>query len=111
MPRYIPYKHNITKAKRGDYFEESFDFGVFSLSGKSAKAQVRDESGGTILLSFSTTDSTININANVLKLICTADKFTLSPGVYVYDIQLYTSITDVATMIEGTIEITDQITE
>lgn len=111
MARYIPFRHNIVKAKRGDYFEEVFDFDTFSLSGKSAKAQVRAEPGGEILLEFSTTNSTITISGNVLTIKCDADKFKLESGMYVYDIQLYMTAADVATMIEGSFEVTDEITK
>ncbi|MEP7197241.1 MAG: hypothetical protein ABI851_12035 [Saprospiraceae bacterium] len=110
MPRYIPFIHNILKAKKGDRFEEQFDFEAGFLTGKSAKAQIRTEYGGSSVLEFISTGSTIVISGNSLTLICPANLFNLEPGLYFYDIQLFTSIADVHTVVEGTFEVTNQIT-
>lgn len=110
MPRYIPFRYDIKKAKTGDRFEEEFQFPSGFLSGFSAKSQVRTEYGGPVVLEFSAANGRATINGDVLKLSCPANQFNLEPGGYVYDIQVYTSATDVATMIEGNFEVTDQIT-
>ena len=111
MPRYIAYTHHIIKARQGNEFFETFDFLSFSLAGKSARCQVREEFGGKVIFTFQTSDSTILISGNVLTLYSTAEKFTLPVGNWVYDIELFTTVDDVQTMIEGTFEVIDQVTK
>lgn len=111
MPRYIAYRHNIDQARKGDYFEESFIFTGLSLAGKQAKAQIREEPGGPVVLEFSTSNGRISISGgDTLTLSCSAVDFILSAGCYHYDIQVFTSAADVATLIEGQFTVIDQIT-
>lgn len=112
MPRYIPFIHNIQKAKQGDKFIEEFEFESGFLSGKSAKCQVKVDSEDSPVLEFSTEDGTITIVGNILTLICPADKFkTIEPMKYWYDVQLFTNEADVHTVIEGTFDVVKQITK
>lgn len=110
MPSYIASKQNITLARKGDYFEREFIFNTLNLTGKSAKCQVRNEAGSAIIFEFTTSNSRIVISGTSLKLVCGSDQFTIDPGIYVYDIQVYTSASDVSTLIEGTFEVIDEIT-
>ena len=110
MPSYIASTQRIKLARKGDYFEREFIFNTLNLNGKSAKCQVRTEPGGTLLLEFSTANSRIIISGTSLKLVCPADEFNLSPGEYAYDIQVFTSAADVATLITGTFEVIDETT-
>jgi len=111
MPRYIAFVHKIIKARQGNEFFEAFDFLSFSLAGKSARCQVREEFGGKVIFTFQTSDSTILISGNVLTLYSTAANFTIPVGDWVYDIELFTNANDVQTMIEGTFEVIDQVTK
>lgn len=111
MPRYSPFKWNVKKAKTGDRYEEQFEFPTGFLTGYSAKCQIRTEYGGPSVLELSTANGRITIASDVLTLVCPANEFTLEPGNYVYDVQIFTDATDVATMIEGDFEVTDQITK
>ncbi|HNC37391.1 MAG TPA: hypothetical protein PLD32_12555 [Saprospiraceae bacterium] len=111
MPRYSPFKYNIKKAKTGDRYEDQFAFPTGFLTGYSAKCQVRTEYGGTVALEMSSGNGRITISGDVLTMTCPANEFTLEPGNYVYDIQIFTSVADVATVIEGEFEVTDQITK
>jgi hypothetical protein len=110
MPSYIASKQHIKLARKGDYFEREFIFNTLNLTGKSAKCQVRNEAGSTVLFEFSTANSRIVISGTSLKLICPANEFTLDPNTYVFDIQVYTSVADISTLIEGTFEVIDEIT-
>lgn len=110
MPSYKAAIEHIKDARKGDYFEREFIFNTLNLNGKSAKCQVRNESGSAVLFEFSTTNSRIVISGTSLKLICPSNEFTLDVGIYVYDIQVYTSVADVSTLIEGTFEVIDEIT-
>jgi hypothetical protein len=82
-----------------------------SLAGKQAKCQVREEPGGTVILEFSTSNGRISITGgDTLVLSCSAADFVLNAGCYHYDIQVFTSVSDVATLIEGSFTVIDQIT-
>jgi len=110
LPSYKASIQHIKDARKGDYFEREFIFNTLDLTGKSAKCQIRDEAGGTVRFEFSTANSRIVISGTTLKLICPANEFTLDPKIYVFDTQVYTTVADVATLIEGTFEVIDEIT-
>lgn len=110
MPSYKASIQHIKDARKGDYFEREFIFNTLNLTGKSVKVQVRKESGGEVIFEFSTSNSRIIISGTSLKLVCPANEFTIDVGIYVYDGQVSTTIADVATLIEGTFEVIDEIT-
>ena len=111
MPSYLAAKSHITKARQGDYFEREFIFNTLNLNGKSAKCQVKEEVGGAVIMEFSTTNSKIVINGTSLKLVCPANEFIINPGMYIYDVEVYTSASDKATLVEGTFEVITQTTQ
>lgn len=110
MPSYKASIQHIKDARKGDYFEREFIFNTLDLTGKSAKCQLRKEAGGETIFEFSTSNSRIIISGTSLKLVCPANEFDLDVETYVYDIQVYTTVADVATLIEGTFEVIDEIT-
>jgi|JI8StandDraft_1071087.scaffolds.fasta_scaffold77796_3 hypothetical protein len=111
MPSYEASIQHIKKARQGDYFEREFIFNTLDLTGKSAKCQIREEVGGPVILEFSTTNSKIVISGTSLKLVCPANEFTINPGMYVYDIEVYTTSADKSTLIDGTFEVITQTTQ
>lgn len=111
MPSYKAAIEHIKDARKGDYFERVFNITGLSLTGKSAKCQVKAEVDSETLLEFSTAATTIVISGSSLTIKCDADLFTLPTGLYIYDIEIFTNVHDVATIIEGTFEVVDQTTK
>lgn len=106
MPQsYKATEVNIIDVQEGDIFYREINFTGLTVTGFSGKAQVREESGKPILLQFSTEDGTMTCNGNQITLLCEADKMILTKGVYKYDLQIYTTIHDVTTIMRGNFEV------
>lgn len=105
MPSYKAAVENIVDVQEGDYFERVFNLVTLDVTGKSGKAQVREDEGKPVLLEFSTANATMICSGTQITIKCDADKFTLTKGIYYYDLQIYTTAQDVSTIIKGSFEV------
>jgi hypothetical protein len=106
MPQsYKATVQNIIDVQEGDIFYREINLTGLDVTGFSGKAQVREEAGKPILLSFSTDDGTMTCNGSQITLLCESDKMILTKGIYKYDLQIYTTIHDVTTIMRGNFEV------
>jgi hypothetical protein len=100
---------------RGDVFNESFELvpsGVFSLVGKSVKAQLRENYDADPVLEFKTSDGSITIdNANTITLKKKASDMVLPVNTYLFDVQFYTSPDDTITLFGGKFRIINELSQ
>ena len=96
--------------QEGDTGQITFDFpNTFSLSGFTAKVQVRDAPMGNIICEFSSALGNITITGQDLVISIASQDTEYKPGLYKYDLQL-TGNSQVITVAKGTFEIQQTIT-
>lgn len=105
MPSYIAANVDITKARQGRYFERTFLVNV-NFTSMSAKAYVCKPGQPTpTLLEFQSSNNTVVITADSITIKCSAVQMTLPPGVYRYYLDVFTTVDDVQTIMEGQFEV------
>jgi hypothetical protein len=103
---------DITNIIRGDTFDRPFRIGSeFQITGMSVKAQVRemDDSPGAIL-TFSTTDNSITIDGQVIRLRKAASEMAIAVKTYYYDVQFTSVGGDVTTLFGGKFQLKSDYT-
>lgn len=82
------------------------------LTSYTAKLQIRDSTGGTILAELTTENGiTLGGSAGTIDLfIADTASNTFTPGIYVYDLQLTAASSDVIYLIEGKFDIQPRVT-
>lgn len=84
-----------------------------NLTGYTAKMQVRKKAGAALLVELSTANGRIVITpltGTILLTLTAAETNVLTPGLYLYDLELTNSTGFVIRFISGAFEVTGQIT-
>lgn len=106
MPQsYKAARYDIIDVQEGDIFYRVINLITLDVTGKSGKMQVRDAAGKPVLLEFSTEAGTMTCNGTQITLLCNASKMTLTKKIYYYDLQIFTTVDDVSTIIYGAFEV------
>ena len=91
---------NVTDAD-----DDDFDFTTHT-----GKMEVRDEAGGTVLLTLQTGGSGITLTDGLIALLKDAATMNIAAGEYVYDLQVIYPDASVKTWFRGTFTVSEDVT-
>lgn len=109
--------YNIPKHRRGDTWDGILSLGIkengvpVNLSGSVVSMELREDYDAPVTLTFTTTDSSISINANLSSISIPARIIDIPPSKYMYDIQVTYPTSRTKTYVQGNWEIFFDITK